>query len=68
MLSQISTVWPLIFTAGNHEHNNPNNYMLYTNSFEIYNLSSLFYQSYRFKNFAFLSIDPYNWLYGISGD
>lgn len=67
MLSQISSVWPCIFNTGNHEHYTKDDFMLFTSSFQLYNLNSQNVTMLDLGSFTLVLIDPFQILYEKTG-
>lgn len=60
MLEEIAVVWPVIFTPGNHEQLRLNTWVLFSGSFQVYNMSTTKkIQTYYFKWASFLSLDMF---------
>lgn len=58
MLSQISVTWPCIFITGNHEYYSKYDLMLYTASFELYNLTDSNVTSLNLGTCTLILFDP----------
>ncbi len=58
MMSQYSSKWPSIFITGNHEYYTKNDLMLFTSSFELYNLTVTNITILDLPKFQLLLFDP----------
>jgi hypothetical protein len=59
MLSQVGSVWPCILVPGNHEYNTVNDYMLYSQSFEVYDILKSNVSSLDLGVFTLVMFEPY---------
>lgn len=67
MLSQIASHWPCMMTTGNHEYKKPNDQMLFSSTFELYNLTNNNITMLDLGMLNIILLDPYSILYEKSG-
>lgn len=68
ILSQVAECWPVLTITGNHEYISKNNWKLYAESFQTFQLTNATrrIQSYYFKWFNLMTFDPYELIYGLA--
>lgn len=60
MMSQVSATWPCILVTGNHEYYTKDDYKIFVQSFELYDLTKKNASSLDLGSFTFVMFDPYN--------